>query len=300
MIGKQGKGANNTMLIVGILAVFVVGLFLFMNFGPTAKTITQTETVRTDDAGGVVCELAPKLTMSALDAEKQGTAVTVGYKYLVNDKYMPSASSSTEYQYGDTVQVIANASSYIDVLSPVFTMACGQNSEVLDVYDYAAPTIEIKQDNTVLTDDATGGDNNASAIGTGGSDTFEYCLTGADKDSTGEMLLVFEFSDNANVSTISMTGAVSAEEPSFYSNTLSSPFKIAYKIPAVIGAKEVCYDFTIEAKSEKAINGAFYSTVYAGEAFIDDDGSFNAWGVEDASGDTKYEATFDEDFYVTE
>lgn len=303
MANKRGKKNNifmRSMAIIGSIAVVgagvVGGLWVYNN------NVQQTSFG--DDIANEIansnCNLAPTLQISVKDELQQGTAISADAKYLIDGEYFASAPSS--FKAGSEVQVLLNASSYIDVLADPIVMGCGVNQVSETMFDFSAPAVEVKEDSTVLTDSATGGANNGSAVASGGSQTFSYVLTGNNKDSTGNMILVMELGTNQNVSTVTMyDGSRELQEvdvPSFYTDTLSSPYTVAFEVPAVVGAIEKDYKVTMVAKDGKTISGAVYTTAYVGEPFVEDDGSFVEFGVEKEDGTTTYEAEFDYDFFM--
>lgn len=297
---KSNKGNNWKMFGIAILAVFLVlGSLMLFGVGDQASL-----TGGNDNADGDVlsagCNTAPTLSVSVKDALNQATAVTTGTLYSVNGEYFTTAPS---FALGDEVQVIANASSYIDVLSEKVTMVCGANTLNLNIYDYTAPTIEIKEDNTVLSDAVTAGTVNGSALASGGSQTFDVVFTGHDKDTTGDFIYVVELSTTAKVSAVNMYDANGnslevVSVPDFYTATLTSPKMVAFKVPAIVNAVEKAYKVTIVAKSGQTVEGAVYTTAYVGEPIVDTDGSFLPFAVENSDGTADYEATLDYDIFL--
>jgi hypothetical protein len=292
------KTAIWAMLGVGLMVALVVLMAVGkINLG-TLSTIggeKGAEVVQPTGGGTVDCNNAPSLNVAVRNAKQTGTAITTTDVYAVNGVYF--GATAPTFKFGDKVQVLAGKDSYIDVLSPVTTVTCGANSLALDMFDYATPAVEIKEDNTVLTDAIAG--VNASTIAAGGSNTLSVCVTGTDKTSTGALTYVIETSTNAKVADINLYDAngalVKATVPGFYTDTLTSPFKKAFQIPAIVGAQEKCYSMTIVAKSGQTVEGAMYTTFYVGEPIVDVDGKFVASAIEDADGIANYEATFDYD-----
>jgi hypothetical protein len=243
------------------------------------------------------CNTAPTISTAVRNELEQGTAVSAGTLYKVNDIYY--GSTTPDLAPGDKVQMILNASDYIDVLTEEVTVECGANRVSALMSAYSDPTVEFKEDSTVLTDSASGGSANASSVVAGGSETYKMCLTGTDKKTTGDAVFVVEVGSTTNVSDVNIySGSNDLEEvdvPSFYTTTLTSPFKKAFKVPEIVGAKEQCYDVTVVAKSGETISGAMYTSAYVGEPLVEDDGSFVSYAVEDSTGDSDYEATWDYD-----
>lgn len=284
--------AITAMILVVILSLF--GVYSFSIGDSASRVDADVEVVAGD------CNTAPTLTVTAVDAESRGTILTTGVTYLVNG--LNYGQTAPSFAQGDKVELLLNGSGLIDTIVEEFTIACGANKVSVPVKDYTAPTLQIYEDNAILTDSATGGAENGSAVGLGGSETFEVRLTGTDKDTSGDLIYVVELATNTNVSDVTMydslgSNLVEADVPDFYVNSLSSPFVKAFEIPEVIGAKEIKYFATVTAKSGKGISGAVYTSAYVKEGLTLDDGSFSV-DVEDENGNADYEATFDYDFYM--
>lgn len=310
-MGKKGGKAKRNAKIAWVLGILLVTSIAFgayqLSVGGEAKNKINEDTTVNLITGD--CNTAPTLSFAVRNALEQGTSVTTGAHYMVNGVYYGTSAPSS-YSAGDKIQLILNASDYIDILTDEITLECGANKMTLDgdeailMKAYTAPSIEIKEDSTVLTDSATGGANNGTALSAGGSETFSVCFTGTDKKTTGDFIYIIETGVTTNVSKVSMydgSSELTGDEdlvPSFYENTLSSPYKTAFKVPEIVGAKEKCYSLTIVAKSGKVVEGAVYTTAYVGEPLVEDDGSFIAYGTEQKDGDSDYEATFDEDIFL--
>lgn len=289
-----------------IALVVIVILAVLGTLGVTSGFLAFKATNGDADPNGD-CETAPVLTDSVKNALEQGTAVSVDRHYFLNGVYF-GVTEPSSYSVDDEVQLIINVSGFIDISTDKITMECGNNKMTKDgkenilIFDHSDATITIKEDSVTLSD-STSGANNASNIVAGGSDTYEVCFTGTDKDTTGIVLYAVELGSTANVSDISMyKGEVNLKEvkaPDFYENTLTSPKVQGFIVPAIEGAKEVCYSLTVSAKSGKDIAGAVYTTAYTGQAFVEDDGSLTEWGIEQIDGDITYESTYDYDFVIS-
>lgn len=298
-MNRKGATGTGVAIVVGLLLLAVFGgAITYFSYKQTASAeqVAQTTVV-----GGTDCNTAPTITVSAVDALQKGTTVTKSSTARVNGEYVGSIPSTLKA--GDKVELKLNASNYIDSIVPEFKVGCGNNLVNTQMFATDAVTLKLKDDATTLTDTAVGGANNMSALGLGGTDTVKVVFTGIDKKSSGDLVYVVEMGSNANVSDISMydlTGKSldEVDVPSFYVNTLASPAKQAFIVPAVVGAKEIEYKLTYTAKSGKDIRNAVYTTAYSEQAFVDTDGTFKV-GVEDSLGNTKYEDTYDYDFWIT-
>lgn len=304
--GAAMPALMSIMAILVIMAVLVAGLAWFGLFDKEKLSFGNGGGDSEVDLTGKSCEIAPSIvTPTTYDRFQQGTSVTHNVSYLVNG--VPG--SVTSLSAGDKVQPLFEAVGYIDFVADEIQVDCGANrltndgSQALLIADYSQPTLTIKEDSTTLTDNKDGGAANASSIAAGGSDTYDVVFNGVDKDVSGQMLYVVELSSSANVSSVTMStlsGSTLATQavPSFYTDTLTSPYKIGFIVPSVENAVEVTYKLNVASKSGKQILGAVYTTAYVGEALQEDDGSFTEWAVAKADGTSDNEANFDYDFYI--
>ena len=286
-----------TIASVSVIAVALVALFAMGVFGNF--NVTDRNDQGKGDAG---CNVVPSISPVVLDGLDQGTSVSTTNYYRVNGAIKGAQNDSFEVPKGATVEILASASNYLDQASETFKAECGPNFPEIKLYATDSMTLELKDDSTTLTDSASGGTSNMSTLAAGGSDTVRVLITGKDKESSGDLIYVVELGSTANVSDVTMSdnNGVALEKvdvPSFYSQSITGSKVVAFKIPAIIGAVEKEYKMTYTAKSGKNISGAVYTTMYSVQDFVDDDGTFKP-GIEDQSGDTKYEDTYDYDFYI--
>lgn len=281
-----------TVALALVAIVLVVAGFSTGWFG-----LSTTQGGGAGSTGSGACDVAPSLDLSSVNALERSTSVTTGYQAIINDNPAQSVSDGDTMPNGATVQLFANASDYLNTIDEKFTVDCGVNQRVIELLATDSMTLEILEDSTTLTDSASGGASNFSNVGVGGVDTFTLKITGKDKKATGDLIYVIEMGDNSNVSSVTMSGATEVSVPEFYSETLSSPEVVAFKIPGFTGAVENEYKVTFALKSGKDISGAVYTTVYSEQAFVEDDGTFKS-GVENEDGDVKYEDTYDYDFFI--
>jgi len=292
--------AKNSQVLWGVFVGAIIvailgGLFVFNGSFSTTQPL--------DETGAPVsgqCELAPSVSVNALNALNLGSSVTVSSTARVNGEYVGSIPSTLGK--GDKIEILVNASNYLDTVIDEFTVDCGVNLKTVKVFATDDTTVEIKDDSTVLGDDATCAGVNASNLALGGSDTMRVVLTGKDKQSSGDLVMVVEMGAKANVSDITLSDSngnlmKEVSVPEVHTKTLSDPEMIAFEIPAMQNAVEKEYKLTYSAESGKDITGAVYTTFYSKQSFVDDDGTFQ-YGVEDDSGDAKYEDDFDYDFCI--
>ena len=297
---KRGKTSPVMWIIaIGVIALLAVAI----TYGVVQTMSPSTEENVGEIISSTGCENDPTIDVNAVNALDLGTTVTVTSSAIVDGTYIGEISSSDTFQKGADVVLLVNATDYIDQEVEVGELACGQNSVNVKMFNTDSVTMDLWEKGNDLTDTATGGAVNATSIAEGGSQTYDLYITGTDKYSTGDLVYVLEFSVTQNVSdsgvVVQKNGATLDEEeiPSFYTDTLTSPFKKAFLIPATTGAGEQAYTMTVTAKSGKKISGALYTTGYSKQAFVDTDGTI-VYGVEDSDGTTKYEDTSDVDAFI--
>lgn len=294
------KGLTVTLIILAIVTLIlgiVAGVMWMTGTGFFAEAGKPGTTNNNQGTGG--CEVAPSISTNVLNGLSKSTSVTTGTQAIIDGYYHSSVPSTL--QKGSVVQLLYNASNYIDVYGDKFILDCGVNLETQYINATDAITLEIKDGDTTLTDSASGGANNASNVSDGGSDTLKVLFTGIDKKTSGDLVYVVELSESANVSdvTLSLDGKALKEvdTPTFHIYGLSNPYEQAFVIPAIANAVEEEFKLVYSAKSGKNIYGAVYTTAYSQQAFVDTDGTFTI-GVEDSDGTAKYEDTFDYDFVI--
>lgn len=298
----NNKGAVWGLWIVLLLVLALgAGGYIAYNQGLFAQKVTG----GIDPAlSATDCETAPSVSVTAIDTLSKSTTLTATSQFTtharVNGNFVGSIPSTL--QKGDKVEVLVNATNYINDVIPEFAVACGNNIKTMELYATDALTYKVKDEANTLTDGVTSTTTNATNIALGGSDTYDVFITGIDKKSSGDLIFAVEIGSSANVSDITMTdtGGNVLEEvtrPDFYALTLTSPELKFFKIPAIVNAVEKQYKLTVSAESSKDISGAVYTTIYSEEYFLNVDGTFMK-GVEDSDGTVKYEDTYDYDFYI--
>lgn len=296
---------SNMIWVFGIASFLVLGVIALFMFG--GNGLSTSEGLPTDPVTGEVlltsgtCEIVPTVVVNVRDKEAVTTSLTTDEVYRVDGVYYDTLPTLAK---GQRVEVLANATGYLDVIGVVESTICGANNLYIETQAYQAPTVEFKEDSTTLTDSATGGASNGTAVTAGGSESFKFTAKGVEKKTTGQTILVVELGTEKNVSTVNIydgTGKSLAEAdvPQFYVDTLSSPYTQAYVLPAIENAIEMEYSMLIVADSGDTISGAVYVTAYVGEALADSQtGEFLPFGVEDSEDVANYEATWDYDFFL--
>lgn len=309
-IGKTGKTKVNGLMVGGFIALLLILALLSYGFyqtmfvgGPDKQEALVTP--------GSDCSQTPTILLSAVNALDKGSAVTVGTSARVlgvgqtQYQYIGAITSSTKFAVGDKVELLLNASDYLDTIVKEFTLGCDVNRVAAEIYATDDMGVSIKNDagTSVLTDDAAGGAVNETDMAAGGSKTWEVEFTGKDKKSSGNLIYVVELGSEANISSVTMSDANGnvltklSAVPTGLTTSGSNLARYAFKIPAFENAVKKKVYLNVAMNSGKTIAGAVYTTAYSEQAFVDSDGVFKT-GVVDASGNTKYEDDFDYDFFI--
>ena len=289
------------MNIWAVLAVVaVIGMLAFIAFGPKQSQFNVAE--GTPEQQAAACGLDTTLTINAKNALSKGTAVTSPtYDAIVNGASAISfTSGTTKLSPGDVVTILTNATNYINSQDTI-TVKCGSNVLNVELYatdDVAALEI-FNDDGDKMTDNIAGGAINQTDLSEGESLTVEVKFKGTNEQSTGDLIYVVEAGSAANITAITMSGDATklTAIPSIHTTQVAGSKVVAFRIPAVVGAVTKSYDLTFTLGSGKDLSGGVYTDVYSEEAFIDDNGLISV-GVQDASGDAKYEDTSDSDFHI--
>jgi len=307
-MNKYGKkGGNRTIVtVIVVLAVFALLAYLVVNV-----TNTQVPGITSGNGGSEVlsagCNTAPTIDISIVDALNKGTSTTATWSAIKNGLYIGSISSATTFTPNDKVQILlSNSTSYIDVTTSEKTLGCGVNPINAEMYANTTATVTLKNDagTATLTNAATGGAVNASAIGLGGSAIYPVELKGIDRKSTGKLTYVVELGTDANVSSVTLSDSNGnpvkklSSVPSGLTVSGNNLYRVAFEIPSINGAVKKVYNLAVQAASQKAITGAVYTTFYVNQPFVQPDGSFSN-GVSDTDGNTKYMDNYGYNFFVT-
>ena len=288
------KARKNTGLIIGVVLVAAIIMGAILMFGgQTSQVIVPGTTTG--------CALSPVLTLTTVDALAKGTAVSPTYKASINGAASSAVTSgTTAFTVGDNVVIFATASDYLDNVMDSFTVGCGAMNKQMELYSASSdnPSVRIKNDDgDFMTDNAAGGATNQTVLSAGESFTVDYEISGTNLESSGDMVVVVELGSAANVTDVTMTGATKVAIPTIHTTLVAGSKVVAFEVPAVVGADKATYPITVSLTSGKIISGAVYTDVYAKQWFIDDDGSFQ-YGIQDSTGDAKYENTVDSDFFI--
>lgn len=293
----QTKIITAVLVIIAICAVFGVGYMVYAN-GKKAAIIPPTPPVEGCP------DSAATVSFSAVDNGNQATTVTTTERVKINGG--ASADSTTSYAVGSNLEILwSNATTWEDMIT-TYSVPCGGGQIVGLIKDYNPGTITIRNDEgtQTLTDDILGGAQNATALGAGGSGTYQIKIKGADKDTTSSTIIVVEQNSSTACEAAQLALSGGAEMPAIdipsvgaVSNTAGAKLT-AFKIPAIEGNTNALYDLTLSAKSSQICAGGVYITFYPEQALEDTDGTFKV-GVENSIGTAKHQSAYDYDFFIT-
>lgn len=291
------KVKSGTILaIVGFIVLLSLVAFLLV-----PQVITN--------GGGLKIESCPDatgiLTVNAINALEKGTAVsgptiTAGVKGQTLSTTV--TSGTTTFPVGSEVTVLVSKADYLDEKF-TFTMPCGGKTLEAPLY-YATsdnPSVRIKNDDgDYLTDDIAGGAVNQTDLSAGETVNFDVEFQGTALENSGDLVYIVEFPANSgvNISQVNMAGANKLNSvPSIHSSLNAGSKIVAFEIPALVGSEKKVYTLSVSLEASKDLAGGVYTDWYAKQYFIDDDGTVQ-YGIQDASGDAKYENTGDFDFLI--
>lgn len=273
-------------IIVALVAVasLVIGAGMF-NTGGSGIIVNRDAPTSFD------CNIAPTVSVSAVDAIKTGTAVSdLTVLARVNGNYVGTASAYN-YRGGDQVELLVSKSDFLDTTISQFTAQCGANSQVAKLYATDAASIRVFNDlNNIVTNNAAGGAVNQSPSANVIRNKVE--LSGVPAQSTGAMIIVVEASNTSQVSSLTLSGASVVNTPKFFSPSTAGAIVSAFRVPAIVDGGSAEYTLNINPESGETIDGTSVRIFgYSEQAFVDTDGSFKV-GIEDENGNVKYEDSF--------
>jgi hypothetical protein len=296
-MNKAGKG-NTGLYIFGSVVVILLVALVFGIYSQTAyQDEPKTETPDYPDIGACPDSTA---TVSFSSVKEMAEATSVSPTATVRVDGAAAAASTTSYAVGANLEILWNASDYIDKIT-TYTVPCGGGPITTKMYATDDQAFRIFGSNgDLLTDDAAGGATNQSALGSGGAKSLKIYIDGSDKESSGDLVIVAEHTNQTGCDKITLSGLGGASEsdvPGFYTVSAAGAKAYAWEVPAIIGAQTVEGTLGVKAKSGQVCSGAIYVTAYSKEAFQDTDGTFKV-GIEDSDEGTEYEDDWDYDFYI--
>ena len=310
-MNKIGKTNNALMWGVGIVVVLVLMGVINVGgiFGGEDDAIDYGGQAPID--GTVDCNTAPSLGFSVVNALVKGTAANTLETVRLNGVLQTPGVVPSAFQYGDNVEILYNATNYIDMVGPTKTVKCGLNTISQEVYATDSPTVRLFNTdgnrigdsvnaNCILNDLANQSES-ASGI------SLKMEVQSAPLESTGDLVMVVEYINNTEVGfsdiTVSGTGVTDGQVLSTYTQNSTASTVRAFNVPASVNGALTTYYINIAPKATRTLGEGATGTYalvsfYSKQAFIDIDGTFKV-GIEDANGNTKYEDLTDHGICIT-
>lgn len=284
---------------ITLAAVFVIALVWVLMTFAAPQSINGSP-------GSAGCNIAPGVTISAVDSIQPGTSVTLGANFSIeNGAYVATPSLAQ----GSSLQYLTNATNYLNGLTDTKTLVCGTNPYNVKMYAYAAPTETIYKSNyATLLDSVSGaGAANSNETNSTNAITDTIKLSGTPLKSTGDMLIVVEYTNNTEVATSGITmdnGAQKVSVPQWYSNAGAGSATVAFLVPAIVDGGSKTYDLTLSPRSGQrlgAVGTGVYTTVYTLQPAVLDTVTgkiltSNTW--QDANGADKTIGNVDYDYFI--
>lgn len=295
---KRGKGGSGMKVFYAILGVALVGAIVFgvykMSFG---------DGITGSDCG----DLEPYIDASTFNEYSRSTALSPSYSYVINGepaRTLTNGSGGTTFAKGDNIKIFSTLSGYLDTVEDFEVTKCGANKFTNYLEQADAITIDILDDRYNAVTDGVAG-TNAVNLTDGGAETeanFVIEVKGVRDKSTGQVLLTLEGNDTEidDITIKAKTSDAKVVDDSydtdltlFTSEGTAPVSKHAFVVDAVEdgGADEYLLTATSETGQtlgKGVASGFLYVNAYAGQWFIDTDGSLQ-FGWEDADGTAKYE-----------
>lgn len=294
---KRGKGGSGMKVFYAILGIALVSAIVFGVY-------------KMSFSGGLTgneCEVEPYIDTSTFNEYSRSTALHPAYSYVLNGepaRTLTNGSAGTTFDKGDSVTIFSSLSGYLDKKEEFDIDSCGANKFTQYMSQADAITIDILDDRYNAVTDGVA-NTNAVNITDGGAETsanFVVEVKGVRDKSTGQVLLTMEVNDTEvdDITIKAKTSGAKVIDDSYSTDlTLFSAegtaptAKFAFVVDSVEdgGAEE--YLFTATAETGKTLgagpaSGPLYVNAYAGQWFIETDGSLQ-FGWEDKDGTLKYE-----------
>lgn len=249
---ENKRGKTSPVLIIGVVALVLLAVFI--GYGQYAQNISSDGKI---PATG--CQIAPSVNLLASDTLVKGTTPTVSANYSIYDgSYVGSIPSSPAQ--GKSLDVLATASNYLNARASDDSLGCSTNDLKLAFTPYQAPTYKIYDDAYTQLTDGGGASNQSSSANT---IVDQIKISGTPDKSTGDMLIVVEFSNKTQVTAggINLAGATKVANPTWYTPAGTGSAVASFKIPAIVDGGSKTFDLSLSPESGQTI-GAVESTVY--------------------------------------
>jgi len=295
-MNKQGK--TSPAIIIGVITLIAIA-------GLIAYGVTQTQLgpkIRPEPSTSpTACGVDTNIQLAVINAFSKGSSVSPTINAKINGGATQVITSSTNLNPGDNVEILLNASDYLDTILPKMTLECGQNSKTAEMYATDGITFRIfNSNNNLLTDSASGGATNQSSSSS--PINLQVYLDSKVDQSSGNLVVVIESTNTTEVDSITLSGSgvESIDVPEFYTVAGAGSVAKAFSVPAIMDGVSKDFTLTLNPETGQTIGSGenvIYVTAYSEQAYIDTDGTYKT-GIENADGTATYEDTFDFDFMI--
>jgi hypothetical protein len=304
-VKKVGTRKTATWIGVILIGVFLLGTYVM----PTQLAFLGTT------LGGTTLAISPQTQATQTQIGTMGQNPTVNFVFvdaLTQQSVTASATnvkdastgallgatsiSTTNVAQGQQIIALVNgSSSYIAQVQPTYTVVAGNQQLQGKLYGFQNVTVQLYNNaGTGL----IGGANSATNIGSVGNDSIsssiinnKILLTGNTFKSSGRLMIIDEFDQTANISSVTLTQLGSntpiaqVPVPNCYANTLGgTPNRVAWEIPAVVNGVQIAYNLQTVSANGNKLQGARYINFYAEKDAVDSlTGAFLTSGICDSN-----------------
>ena len=280
------KGKTSPLVIIALLVaagLIVPGL---TGNNSTPKGITEIPFISTGSTA---------LTLSAVDAASQGTAVGVSSRISVNDAAYTSGVTTASPNDNLKILLINDTTYHNQFIESHVVPSAPTDVISAKLNKNASLTLTMfNNNNDVLTNG--GGAVNQTVV-SGGAYTDSIRIDGQDKASTQAMTCILESSDatKADKMTLSGLGAtlVGQAKPNWYTLAGVNSGLWVYEVDAVAGAVSVNGNIQTTSKTGQSLAGTTGKIAcYTQEFFLDSEDGQVKFGTEDANGNLQSMASY--------
>ena len=239
----MAKSKTSPLMVIAVVAlVLILGFLVYSNYS---------QTVIGGGAGSSEggCNIAPSVSVLATNTLVSGTTPSLSANYSIYDgAYV--GSIPTSLSKGASLDVLGTASNYLNAEYKLSSIGCGNNALKFALTPYSAPSISVRNDASGTLATAT---LNESSSANQIIDTVK--LSGTPDKSTGDMLVIVEFSNKTQVASsgIDLSGATRVNTPDWYNPSSISASVVSFEVPAIVDGGSNPYDLTFTPESGQTI-----------------------------------------------
>lgn len=266
-MNKQGK-TSPWLVLFGIVVVVVLIAAVYVMYSISQHPTSPGAPGSIVNPATTGCSQNPSIGYAYTNALTGLSATVAASNFKDKTTGLLLGSDASKFSANQVVTPLINGSGYITKIAPDYTVLCGNQLMQGSVYQFQNETVQLYDSTNVkLIGGTLGSTANDTKFTTQANN--KLVLTGNTYKSSSKMFVVFEISNTANVSSVTLNpiggspAATSASVPNCYSNTLSgTPFRAAFEIPAIVGGQQVQYNVNTVSASGNTVQGAAYLTVY--------------------------------------